>query len=940
VQTTASVTVAAPGTITIPAGLNVGLGQTVPFPITLSKPAPAGGVTVTLTGDPSLVTITSSVVVPAGATQPTSQPQVTGVGLGSATITATAPGYTPASQTVQVNATLVFSPPSLNITGTATQNLTLTLSAPAPAGGVTINIHSDNVGVATVPATVQIAAGATTATVPVTGAGAGTTTIRASAPNVAEATASVTVSQGTILLQSGIQVPVGQSVAFPVTLSAPAPAGGVSVVLSSSDTSRVAVTASVVVPAGATTPTSPAVVTGVGAGTASISASAQGFGQSAQAVTAFVPSGPAITVGSATVGQNLQAPVVIQLAQAVPAGGITLTVASADPTRMLVAARETFAGSGSINLQIPEGVTSVTVIAQALAGSGTVGLNASAPGYSPGSGTITLAPSGFVFVGPGGPVANFNSDQGVATPIPVSAARLDASGNFAAIQQVRAGFSVAVNLSSSDTNVGTISSPVTFNGPSDTLQATFTAVNPGGTTLTIATPSGFTTPGSNTSVQAQVNPTTLTIQQTDLTVGQNLQTDARVVLVGTAPGGGLTVTVTSNDPSRLLLSTDPTAAGSQSIQLVVAGGGRQTPTFYVQALANSGTATYTASAPGFGSATQTVTFGPSGFVLASPFGLGANFFTTTGAANSTLTVFSALLDSSSNFVTTQSVRGGFSASVPVTSGNTAVGTITVSPVTVSGGSSNGITAFHPVANGTSQITAGVPSGFATPANARTLTATVSTPNIAITDGVTVGQNLELAGQITLGQPAPPGGLVVTLTSADATKLLLSSSATTAGSGTIQVTVPEGTSNGQYFLQALGNSGTVNYTASAPGYNPKTATITLTPSGLVLSSPTGRNFSTTVATGPTPFFLSTAPLDAANNPIGTQPLRGGFSLSVTLTNSNPGAGTIPSPVTISGGTDTVTPNFTPVAPGNTAINVQQPANFGLSTQTTVNVTVTQ
>jgi len=436
-----------------------------------------------------------------------------------------------------------------------------------------------------------------------------------------------------------------------------------------------------------------------------------------------------------------------------------------------------------------------------------------------------------------------------------------------------------------------------------------------------------------------VNPTSLAVQQTDLTVGQNLQTSAFVTLVGTAPGGGLTVTVTSNDPSKLLLSTDPTAAGTQSIDLLVAGGGRQTPTFYVQALANSGTATYVASANGFGSATQTVTFGPSGFVLASPFGLGANFFTTTGAANSPLTVFSALLDASNNFVAAQPVRGGTSASVPVTSANTGVGTITVSPVTVSGGSSNNVTAFHPVANGSSVLTAGVPSGFATPNNARTLTATVSTPNITITDAASVGQNLELAGQLTLGQPAPPGGLVVTLTSADASRLVISSSATTAGSGTLNITVPEGTSTAQYFLQALGNSGTVNYTATAPGYNPKTATITLTASGLVLTSPTGRNFSTSVGAGPSPFFLSTAQVDAAGNPIGTQPLRGGFSLSVGLTNTNPGAGTIPSPVAISGGTDTVTPNFTPVAPGNTTINVQQPANFGLSTQASVNATVT-
>jgi len=276
----------------------------------------------------------------------------------------------------------------------------------------------------------------------------------------------------------------------------------------------------------------------------------------------------------------------------------------------------------------------------------------------------------------------------------------------------------------------------------------------------------------------------------------------------------------------------------------------------------------------------------------------------------------------------------------VTSGNTGVGTITVSPVTISGGANTVTTAFHPVANGTSVISVGTPPGFTTPASLTSLTATVATPSILITDGVSVGQNLEFVGQITLGQPAPPGGLVVTLTSADPSRLILSASGTTAGAanGVQTINVPEGTSTAQFFLQALGNSGTVSYTASAPGYNPKTATITLTPSGLVLVAPTGRNFTTSVGAGPTQFILMTAQLDASNNPVGTQAVRGGLSLSVTLTSANPAVGTIQSPITIPAGTDTVTPTFTPLAAGNTTVNAQQPANIGLSTQTTVNVTV--
>ena len=319
--------------------------------------------------------------------------------------------------------------------------------------------------------------------------------------------------------------------------------------------------------------------------------------------------------------------------------------------------------------------------------------------------------------------------------------------------------------------------------------------------------------------------------------------------------------------------------------------------------------------------------------------MGANFFTTSGATDPNITVFAGVLDGSLNFVTTQQLRGGFSASVPVTSANTAIGTITTSPVTINGGSSSGITQFHPVSSGSTLLTAGVPAGFSTPANFRTLTATVSTPGIAITEDLAIGQNLETAGLLILGQPAPAGGLSVTLTSADASQLLLSSSETAAGSGTVTITVPEGTSSAQYFLQALGNSGTVNYTASAPGFNPRTASVALTPSGLQLNGPFGPSFSTALGAQPTPLIVTTVQLNPATNAISSQQqLRGGFSVTVNLTNSNPAVGSVQTPVTITGGSDTVLSSFTPTAVGQATIALQQPANFGLSNRTTVQATV--
>src|SRR4029077_15773242 len=119
-----------------------------------------------------------SVTIGTGQTTPTVQPTATGVNFGTANILATASGFTPPSSSVQVTATVAFTPPSITLTG-GTQNLTLTLSALAPFGGVTINLSSSNTAVATVPATVSFVAGANTTTVPVTAVGAGTATIHA-----------------------------------------------------------------------------------------------------------------------------------------------------------------------------------------------------------------------------------------------------------------------------------------------------------------------------------------------------------------------------------------------------------------------------------------------------------------------------------------------------------------------------------------------------------------------------------------------------------------------------------------------------------------------------------------------------------------------------------------------------------------------------------------
>ena len=85
-----------------------------------------------------------------------------------------------------------------------------------------------------------------------------------------------------------------------------------------------------------------------------------------------------------------------------------------------------------------------------------------------------------------------------------------------------------------------------------------------------------------------------------------------ILTLDVVPGGDLPVKLTTSDPARVLLSTSPEKEGVRSITITVRAGARFTPEFYVQGLASSGEAAYTASATGWENVAGIVTLAPSG----------------------------------------------------------------------------------------------------------------------------------------------------------------------------------------------------------------------------------------------------------------------------------------------------------------------------------------
>ena len=304
-----------------------------------------------------------------------------------------------------------------------------------------------------------------------------------------------------------------------------------------------------------------------------------------------------------------------------------------------------------------------------------------------------------------------------------------------------------------------------------------------------------------------------------------------------APAGGLAITLRSNDPGRLLLSTTPEGAGSESISLRVREGLRASPDFWIYGLGKSGTATYTASVPGFQSGSGTATLAPSGFLFARD-GVGTmGRWTTPRAAASELHVTAALLDESLHYVCPQALAGGLSVRVDVTSSNPAAGRITASPLVITGGLNSASTRFQPASPGNTTLSVGVPPGFSAPAEFVSVPMAVMAPGLAVTTEAVMAAS-QVPATLSLGDFAPPGGVTVVLTSGDPKRLLLAAGATGPGLPELKIAIPQGGFTAPYFLQAMEGSGTVSYSATAPGYRDRTGSVLLAPSGVVIGGPPG------------------------------------------------------------------------------------------------------
>ncbi len=226
--------------------------------VTLLAAAPVSGTVVNLSSSlPGTASVPDTVTVLSGAKT------ATFIITTSPVASLTVPVITASLNSVNKSANLSVTPPVLSSVSSSTTSLIggvtttgkVTLTGKAPIGGVVVDLNSADLATVTVPASLTIPAGSTTMTFPVTTVPVSANTAVVVHAVLGSVTKSVTLTVKAPIITAlslspttvigGVKNSVGT-----ITLSGYAPANGVVVSLSSSNTSAATVPDSVTVPAG------------------------------------------------------------------------------------------------------------------------------------------------------------------------------------------------------------------------------------------------------------------------------------------------------------------------------------------------------------------------------------------------------------------------------------------------------------------------------------------------------------------------------------------------------------------------------------------------------------------------------------------------------------------------------------------------------------------
>lgn len=270
-----------------------------------------------------------------------------------------------------------------------------------------------------------------------------------------------------------------------------------------------------------------------------------------------------------------------------------------------------------------------------------------------------------------------------------------------------------VNVNSSDPNTINVTTPqLVFKGGVSFADAIFQPLQPGTANLRLEVPSGYLVDPAQGQLAINAAPARLTLSYGTVQLGRDLQTSIAVSSEDRFSQGA-SLTVTSSDPSRLLVSTDANTRGQASITLTASPNAQ--PNIILQSLADNGIVTVTASADGYQSATQSVQLVPSAAVFQAT--QTQNLALNSGAQR--LLVLLVPLDPNSlspQFFSSSAPRAGAILSVPLTSSDPKVLTVATPSIQFSAAQPSPMVQVQPVSAGTAIVSLGLLPGGVAPAS--------------------------------------------------------------------------------------------------------------------------------------------------------------------------------------------------------------------------------
>ena len=235
-----------------------------------------------------------------------------------------------------------------------------------------------------------------------------------------------------------------------------------------------------------------------------------------------------------------------------PAANLAVTIASPDPSRLLLSADPDTDPTPSITRVLIGGQQGVgPIYLHALSGAGTITVKVSAPGFGDSTIPVTLAPL----------TASFRDV--FSTPVRLTLQDGVRSGMVSISGQLRPGESaVRIGLRSSDPSVASLDdAEVVINPGGSSGSFVYRAVSAGGAVLSMILPEGISvTPPGLATLAITVAPANLSFSSSYLSLAKDSQ-----VFTNLSGEGGFSapvdVTIKSSDPTKLLVADSATSPG-------------------------------------------------------------------------------------------------------------------------------------------------------------------------------------------------------------------------------------------------------------------------------------------------------------------------------------------------------------------------------------------